>query len=80
MAQWPLLNTPLRGTRLRDPSARHCAPATQLLSKKCHSGGEPLATLCLILAAQDINLRPPAPEANVLPLDRLIIIINIVFR
>ena len=30
---------------LSDPSLRHCARATQLLLKKCQSGGEPLATL-----------------------------------
>ena len=35
-------------TSLRGPSPRHCARATQLLSKKCRSGGEPLATLCAI--------------------------------
>ena len=31
--------------RLRGPSPRHCAQATLLLSKKCRSSGEPLATL-----------------------------------
>ena len=36
---------PKRVTSLPDPSLRHCAWAAQLLSKKCHSGGEPLATL-----------------------------------
>ena len=41
-------NTPKRVTSWRGPSARHCARATQLLSKKCRSGGEPLATLCPI--------------------------------
>ena len=41
-------NTPKRVTSLRGPSRRHCAGATQLLSKKCRSGGELLATLCLI--------------------------------
>ena len=38
--------TPKRVTSWRGPSPRHCARATQLLSKKCRSGGEPLATLC----------------------------------
>ena len=33
---------------LQGPSLRHCARETQLLSKKCCSGGEPLATLCPI--------------------------------
>ena len=37
--------TPKRVTSLRGPSPHHCAQATQLLSKKCRSGGEPLATL-----------------------------------
>ena len=41
-------STPNRVTSLRGPSPRHCAWATQLLSKKCCSGGEPLATLCPI--------------------------------
>ena len=40
--------TPKRVTSWRGPSPRHCARATQLLSKKCHDGGEPLATLCPI--------------------------------
>ena len=40
--------TPKRETSWRGPSPRHCARATQLLSKKCRSGGEPLATLCPI--------------------------------
>ena len=31
--------TPKRVTSLRDPSPRHCARATQLLSKKCRNGG-----------------------------------------
>ena len=31
-------------TSLRDPPPRQCALATQLLSKKCCNGGEPLAT------------------------------------
>ena len=30
------------------PSLRHCARAAHLQSKKCHSGGERLATLCPI--------------------------------
>ena len=38
-------STPKRVTSLRGPSPRHSARATQLLSKKCCSGGEPLATL-----------------------------------
>ena len=50
---------PKRVTSLRGPSPRHCARATQLLSKKCCSSGEPLATLCSIWPAQDLNLGPP---------------------
>ena len=38
--------TPNRVTSLRGPSPRHCA--AELLSKKCYSGGESLATLCPI--------------------------------
>ena len=64
-------NTPKRVTSLWGPSPRHCARATQLLSKKCRSGGEPLATLCPIWPARDLNLGPPAPETNALPLDQL---------
>ena len=37
--------TPKRVTNLRGPSLRHCARATQLLSKKCLNGGEPLAAV-----------------------------------
>ena len=36
----------------------------ELLSKKCCSGGEPLATLCPIRPARDLNLRSSAPEMN----------------
>ena len=45
--------------------------ATQLHSKKYCSGGEPLATLCSIWPAQDLNFRSPARETNALPLDQL---------
>ena len=62
-------STPKRVTSWRGPSPRHCARATQLLSKKCCSGGGPLATLCPIWPARDLNLWPPAPEPNALPLD-----------
>ena len=56
-------------TSWRGPSTRHCAYATQFLSKKCRSGGESLATVCPIWPAEDLNRRPPAPERNALPLD-----------
>ena len=64
--------TPKRVTSLRGPSPCHCAHATQLLLKKCRSGGETLATLlCPIWPTRDLNLRPPAPETKGLPLDQL---------
>ena len=43
---------------------------TQLLSKKSHSGGEPLAPKCPIWPARGLNPRFPAPETNALPLDQ----------
>ena len=49
------------------PSLQHCAWATQLFRKKCRSGGEPLATLCSIWPAQDLNPRPPVLEPSTLP-------------
>ena len=44
------------------------APWQQSLSflKKYQSGGEPLAMLCPIWMARDLNLKPPAPVANAL--------------
>ena len=54
----------------QDPSLCQCAQATQLFSK-CHSSGEPLATLCLISLAKNLNLQPPALETNTLLLDQL---------
>ena len=53
-----------------EPSPRHCTWATQLLSQKCHSSGEPSATLRPIRQARDLNLRSTAPETNALPLDQ----------
>ena len=64
----------------RGPSPRDCARATQLFSKKCRSGGELLAKLCPIWPAQDLNLRPPAPETNALPLDQLLWIVHYLKR
>ena len=60
---------------LRGPFPRHWARATQVLSKKCCSSGKFLATLSSISLAQDLNLRPPAPETNALPLDQCFFII-----
>ena len=45
-----------RVTSLQGPSPRHCACATQLLSK-CLSGGEPLATLRSVWSARGLNLK-----------------------
>ena len=53
-----------------EPSPRHCTRATQLLLQKCHSSGEPSATLRPIRQARDLNLRSTAPETNALPLDQ----------
>ena len=58
--------------RLRGLCSRHCARKTQLLSKTCRSGGEPLAILCPMRLARDLNFRPPTPETNALPLDELV--------
>ena len=54
-------NTPKCVTSLRGPSPSYCTRTTQLFSKKCCSGGKPLAILCAIWLARDLNLRPPAP-------------------
>ena len=65
-----------RVTSLRGPSPRHCARAPQLFSMKCRSGGELLATLCPIRPTRDLNLRPPSPETNALPLEHCKINVN----
>ena len=62
---------PKRVTSLRGPSSRHCARAKQLFSKKCRNSGGPLATMCPMCPARDLNLRPTAPETNALPLDQM---------
>ena len=56
---------------LQRPFPCHCAQATQLVSKKGCSDGEPLATLCPIWPARNLTLRPRAPETKALPLDQL---------
>ena len=63
--------TPNRVTSLRGLFPRHCDQATQLQSKKYCSGGKQLITLCPIWPAQDLNLRPSAPETNALQLNQL---------
>ena len=68
--------TPKRVTSSQDRSPRHCARATQLLAKTCCSCAEPLATLCPIWPVRDLNLRPLAPQTNVLPLDHLAGLVN----
>ena len=47
----------------------HCSRAALLSLKKCCSGGELLATQCLIWPALGLNLRPSALKTNALPLD-----------
>ena len=64
--------TPKCVTSLRGRTPRHCPRATQLLSKKCRRGDEPVATLSSIWPAWDLSLRPPAPETNALPLDQYV--------
>ena len=59
--------TPKRVTSRRGQSPRHRARPTHL-RRKCYSGSEPLATLCPIRPARDLNLTPPAPKTNALPL------------
>ena len=63
---------PKRVTSWRGPSPRHCARAALFVWEKCGSDGKPLATLCLISPARDLNLGPPAPEINPLPHDKQI--------
>ena len=58
-------------TRLKRPSPCYNARERKLLSKTCCRGGEQLAAQCLIKLARDLNLKPPAPETNTLPLDQL---------
>ena len=53
---WPLWLCVWRVTSLGNPSSWHCARATQLLLKKCRSGGESLAKLCPIWLVQNMNL------------------------
>ena len=55
--------------QLVGPSSNSCGGATQLLSKKCRSGSDPLATLCPIWPTWDLNLRPPFAKTNALQLD-----------
>ena len=45
---------------LRSQSPRHGAVATQFFSKKRGSGGEPLATVCPIGPARNLNFIPLA--------------------
>ena len=61
----------MRGMSLLGSSPRHYAWATQLLSKKFCSGGEPLQTLCRIKPARELNLRPLARATNAFSLDQV---------
>ena len=45
--------------------------STASFKKILHSSSEPMAKLCPIWPALDLNLRPPAQETNALPLDQL---------
>ena len=54
--------TPKRVPSLLGSSPQHCVWATQLLRNKSHYGVEPLATLCSIWPAQDLN--PYLPDQN----------------
>ena len=58
--------TPKHVTSWRGPYPSHCAWATQLLSKKCRSGGEPLPTLCQLDRPQISR-----SKTNALPFDQL---------
>ena len=64
-------NTPKRVTSLRGPSPVFAPGQHSSFRRKCRSGGEPLATLRSIWPARDLNLKPPAPETNALPLNQL---------
>ena len=54
-----------------EPFSASMRPGNTAPSKECRSGGEPLATQCPTGPAQDLNLKPPAPETNALSLDQL---------
>ena len=69
MFHYTRYTTPKRAMSSRGPSPHHCARATQLLLK-CRSSGKQLAALCLIRPVRELNLRPPAPETNTLPLNQ----------
>ena len=45
--------------------------ATQYLLMKCRRSGEPLAQLCPILPARDLNFKLTVPKTNQLPLHLL---------
>ena len=64
-----------RITSWRNPSPRHCARAIQILSTKCCSGGELLATVSDLTDPR--NLRPTVPENIALPLHQLAFLFNL---
>ena len=65
-------DTPKCVTSLWGPFPSPCTWATQVFLKKCCSGDEPLATLCLFdLTCPRLSLRPPASEMNALLFDKL---------
>ena len=65
-------NTLKRVTSRRGPSPCHWALATQLLSKKYRSGGEPLKHCFWFDQPEIWTSEPPAPYTNVFPLDQLV--------
>ena len=69
---------PKRVASSRGSFPRLCAWATQLLTKKCRSGGEPLATLWIEpqttrsrVATNWFKPQTPGSETNALPLNQL---------
>ena len=63
---------------LVEPISASLHPGNTALFEEMSRGGEPLTTLCPIWPTQDLNLKPPAPETNALPLDQLAGMIKVV--
>ena len=51
-------------TSWRGPSPRHCTRATQLLSKKCRSGGESLQHSVRFGQPENLNLEPQTSRSR----------------
>ena len=71
--------TPKRITSRRDHYPRYCAFGQHSSFRRnvAVAGGELLKILFLIWLARDLNLRPPTPETNALPLDHSVQLIYI---